>query len=523
MSTSIPYDPSLVLGNIVPKDHLDNLKKISDLQTPIDNAQLELDSALLLKYKLKMTVGELQNLGIPTDPVDKAIEKVDKEIENAATKYAEKAAESLPEIAAARDKISQVGSSIESPINYNRSNIKKIPLAADSLTMDAQYFSWDETTQNSQSEMQAMKSFISMSTSFLGRKRSGQITASMERQVNHQREHHAIQGTLVITANCTHKMSNIFAPFIIDVDKGIRAWNEMVRQGEIPGAQLIKTDDKASFERAAKQSGTQEEASYNLLSGATYGSSFVGMVHVLKESETTSNQNMYAAAASLQAQMKVGGWFSDMQGGFGISSSFANSAKNLLSHQKITSHISLIVMGIIPTIVADEVQLAVKQFSEFSPDKMMGQLATLQNSTNSEQASVTDAANNARTGGQMMAIRSGDVQSVMTAVGEIDDGRNKMLDINSLMTAFTDFVTKAAAGEAGVPIEYFLKPITANQLFQMWVAKYFPAQYVTSAGDDTNPKEPGSSGSSGSSSSSSDSGDSGNSGDSGDSGDSGNN
>ncbi|MBA6329565.1 hypothetical protein H4J46_16770 [Colwellia sp. MB02u-6] len=490
MSTSIPFDPSLALGNIVPQSHLDNLEQISAVQAPVDGALLELNSSLLLKHKLMMTLNELGNLGIDSSPIDKSMKEVDKTITTSATNYASKAAESLPKVAELRGKIQQVGDSIESPINYNKSNIKKIPISADSMTMDAQYFSFDQTEQSDQSVMATMKSFVSASTSFLGNSRSAQMTASMQQQVSHQREVHDIQGVLVITANCTHKNANLFAPFVIDVDKGIRAWNELVRTKALKGAQLIKTDDRASFEKAAKQSGTEKEVSYNLISGATYGSSFVGMVHVLKESSTQSSQNMYAAAASMQAQMKVGGWFSDMEGGFGVSSSFASSAKKLLSSQKITSHVSLVTMGIIPSIVADEVQLSVKQFSDFSPDKMMGQLAALQNSTNSDQASVTDAAGNARTGAQMMAIRNSEVKSVMLAVGEIDDGKNKMLDVNSLMTAFTDYVNKAGGGDVGVPIEYFLKPITANQLFQMWVAKYFPAKYVTSSGDDTAPEEP---------------------------------
>lgn len=44
MSTTIPYDPSLDLGNIVPPEHLEVLEKISTLQTPIDEAQNELNS-----------------------------------------------------------------------------------------------------------------------------------------------------------------------------------------------------------------------------------------------------------------------------------------------------------------------------------------------------------------------------------------------------------------------------------------------------------------------------------------------
>ncbi len=491
MSTTIPYDPSLVLGNIVPEKHLENLEAISKIQAPIDADLGELNSALLLKHKLEMTLQELANMGVATKPVTDQMDTVDKAITGAAGKYAKTAAASLPAVAAARAKIEQVGESIESPIDYNKSSIKKMPLSADSLTMDAQYFSFDETRQSSESVMASMKSFVSASSSFLGNERSAQMTATMQDQVSHQREVHDIQGTLVITANCTHKNAALFAPFVIDVDKGIRAWNELVKLKQLHGTgQFIKTDDRASFEKAAEQSGTAEEAYYNLLSGATYGSSFVGMVHVLKEAGTQSDQSMYSAAASLQAQMKVGGWFSNFEGGFGVSSSFSHSAKQLLSQQKITSHISIICMGLIPSIVANDVELAVKQFTNFDPAAMMEKLQTLQNATAAEQASISQAADAARTGGQMMSIHAAEIKSVMSAVSEHQDGSNKMLDINSLMTAFTDYVNKAGGGDIGVPIEYYLKPITANQLFQMWVAKYFPAKYVTSAGDDTTPNEP---------------------------------
>ena len=146
-------------------------------------------------------------------------------------------------------------------------------------------------------------------------------------------------------------------------------------------------------------------------------------------------------------------------------------------------------MGIIPTIESSEVQLAVKQFSDFSPDKAMGQLAVLQNATVDAQSSVASAAENARTGGQMVALEGAKIKSAVSAVGELDDSRNKMLDVNSLMTAFTDFISKASTN-IGVPINYFLKPITANQLAQMWVSKYLPNQYVTSAGDDSPGAEP---------------------------------
>ena len=493
MSTSIPYDPSLALGNIVPADHLAVLEQISTLQGPINAALGELNSSILLKRKLNMTMQDLVNLGIDTSTVSKSLEAVNKQILSAAESYATVSVDALPKIAAAKGKIPQVSDSVESPIDYNKSLIKQLPLSADSMTMDAQYFSFDESGQSSDSSMASMKSFLSESSSeVLGPSRSEQMTTAATAQVNRQRENHDIQGTLVISANCTHKSAAVFAPFIIDVDKGIRAWNEIFPD------QMIKTDSPSSIAAIAATQETKAAKYFNLLSGATFGSSFVGMVHVLNTTSTQSSQQMYSTAESLQAQMDVGSWFAKESGQFGVSSSFSDSAKNLLSSQQITSHISLVTMGLIPTIAATDVELAVKQFSNFSPDQMMGQLQTMQNNNAAQQASVAQAADAARSSNEVSAMKAATITSVMSAVANHQDGSNKMLDINSLMTAFTDYVAKAGAGNIGVPITYFLKPITAAQLAQMWVAKYLPRQYVTSAGDDSTPAEPGGADSSGS-------------------------
>ena len=53
------------------------------------------------------------------------------------------------EVAGYLAEIDEISSEIESPIDYNKSQIKKLPLAADSLTMDCQYFSFDESTERS--------------------------------------------------------------------------------------------------------------------------------------------------------------------------------------------------------------------------------------------------------------------------------------------------------------------------------------------------------------------------------------
>jgi hypothetical protein len=208
------------------------------------------------------------------------------------------------------------------------------------------------------------------------------------------------------------------------------------------------------------------------------------MVHVLRTETTQSSQTMFSAAESLQATMKAGGWFANLEGGFGVSESFSNDVKRLLSLQRISSHCSIITMGSIPSVKSNEIKVAVKEFANFDAEQMMSKLAALQNATASDQDSVAASAAAARTGNQMVQMQATQVKSVMTGLGEIDDGRNKMLDINSVMTAFEDYVSKALAGNIGVPINYYIKSVPKAALAHLWVSKYYP-QYLAISEDDS--------------------------------------
>lgn len=481
MATTIPFDPSLALGNLVPAGKLEVLEQIAQAQSPVDSSQEELDSAIMMLRSLEMTLSEMANMRINTEELSKNLDEAQKAVADAAGKLVTARLAALPKVTALRSRLSAISDSIESPIDYNRSQIKRMPLSADSLTMDTQYFSFDENEQESNNAMMAIKSYVSSATKVLGVKRSAEATTAVNTQISKQRQHHEIQGTLIITATCTHKDAVLLAPLFLDVDKAIRVWNTVFPK------EMIKTNDPKSMATIAAAQQTPKESQLQILSGATYGSSFIGMVHILRSEDTTANQTMVSAASSLQAQLEAGSWFAHMEGGFGINSSFANDAKKMLSTQQISSHVSLVTVGAIPSIKSNEVQLGVKQFAKFDPAEMMGQLATLANATTAAQSSVKEGAQAARTGNQMVQIRGNDITSVMSGLEQVDDGKNKMLDVNSLMTAFEDYVDKVLAGNAGAPITYYLKPITASQLAQMWVAKYLPGQYVTSSGDDSEP------------------------------------
>ncbi len=483
MPQTIPYDPALALANIIDDSVLNALEAVAKAEAPVNAAEEAFNSALLNLRSLAMTMSELSDMQLDVSEISKSVAEAEKAVLTTAAALGQARVKGLTDVEAAKKAAKAAFAAIhdypESPVDYNKTQIKQMPLSADSLNMDAQYFSFDEEKQSAASHAATIKAYVSESTSFLGDKFSTQASTAAQSQVSKQHENHQLEGTLVITAACTHKQAAVLAPFVLDVDKAIRVWNDMKMQP------LIKTDSVASMTKIAEQEGTSQEKKFHILSGATYGSSFVGMVHLLKTEDTSAEQSMISAAASLQEQMSVGSWFADEEGGFGVNATFSDDAKSMLSTQAISSHISLISMGSIPSIKSNEVQIGVKQFADFDPASMMGKLATLQNATAADQDSVQNAAENARTGGKMMAIRSTEIKSVMSGLSTVDDGKNKMLDINSLMTAFEDYVQKAIEGKVGVPITYYLKSITAAQLAQMWVAKYFPKRYVTSAGDDT--------------------------------------
>jgi len=483
MPSTIPYDPSLVLGNIVSKEKLDNIVKISQLQAPANAAESELNSLISLKRSVDMTIQETIGMGIDTNDLEGESQQIAKQVQQAAVAYGKAKIKAEKAIQPLKAKINAVNESIESPIDYNKSQLKEMPISSDSLQMNTQYFSFDQNTQSSVSHAATVASFIEESLSIFGEGQSSQASATAQEQMNSQYARHSIVGTLVITLTCTHKNAQVFAPYVLDVDKAVRSWNAMYPND------LINTNDVDSIAKIEAKANTKQDHSFSVLSGATYGSSFVGMVHILNTSESQSSQSMESIAASMQETFDVGGWFATETGSFGVSSTFSNSAKNLLSTQNVTSHATLITMGIIPSIKSNQVKMAVESFSDFDPAKTMEELATLQGATASANNTIAEGASAARTGQQMITLKNATIKATLSGVAEIDDGQNKVIDTNSMMTAMEDYVDKCIAGgkNLGVPINYYLKPITQSEIARAWLAKYYPNKYnQAGSADDTN-------------------------------------
>jgi hypothetical protein len=484
MPTSIPYSPSLVLGAIVDPAAMENLLAMSAVQTPIDAAQETLNSFIAMKRSLDMTVQELINMSIDPKDLVKKLKEVDADVEKAALAYATTRLEQELKLQPLRAKMQMVNANQESPVDYNRTKIKTMALAADSLKMDAQFFSFDENEENNSNTISNIKSYVSGATSILGSGVSFDLAKTAVNQVSKQRQLHQISGTLVITASCTHKQALVLAPLYLDVDKAIRVWNRL-----FPSAKDKIRVDETVIQQIADQEGTPAEKSFNIISGATLGSSFVGMVHILRTEETTSEQDMTDRARDVATRLSLGSSVAGLKGGFGSDKDVAEDIKAMLSTQNINSHVTLITAGYIPTLKSGMVSVGVKQFANFDPNAMMTDLLKLQDFTGAENKSVHQAATAARTKGEFVQLKSAAITSVMQGLSKLDDGQNKMLDITSMMVAFEDYV-KAATGvdenvKIGVPINYYTKPITRTQLAQMWVSKYYPNKYLGISGDDT--------------------------------------
>ena len=56
----------------------------------------------------------------------------------------------------------------------------------------------------------------------------------------------------------------------------------------------------------------------------------------------------------------------------------------------------------------------------------------------------------------MVPLKAAEIKAALFALGDIDGGQNKVLDINSLTSAVEDYLKKAGEARAGVLINYYL-------------------------------------------------------------------
>lgn len=495
-AATIPADPSLVLGHLVRPERIEMLKMLAELQRPQQLAESDYNSLVLAINSLQETSREMTYMGVDSSDLQVQLDKLREQLGEAAIRLGEMSIETENATTELLSKQGQIliNSTSTSPLDFVQSQLKKLPLSSDALDMDVSYFRQEFNTQGQSTHASTLSSYIAEKTSSMVDNYQHNHADNVRSQVERQIQNHSIEGTLVITAQCTHRQSQILDPFILDARVAVDVWNQ-----EFPDNQL--RTDATNIYAAAGVGGTisatqqgdgekKEDDCLHILDGATYGSTFVGMVHILQtetnESSQTSSsssnrdtrsgfkRNYEQLTEELKKEMVVNLALSNVTGKYGVSDDVAESMKRLFSASELSVHCTLITEGIIPTIQSQTMKTSVQNLKP-NPQEVMNQLAVIRDaSANVTDQSMEAIGNKARMGQQFMTLNSEYLKSTVSALGAYDNDQNQVLDMNTFFMALTDFLNKAVSGDAGTPLQYSIRKLKKEDIARAYIQKFYP-------------------------------------------------
>ena len=127
MPTSIPFDPSLSLGAVVPPEKLELLEQIAEAQAPAEAAREAFDAAVMSQRSLEMSLAEMANLDVDVTPLLESMERVRKAVQDTGKRLVEARVDSLDKVSGLRAKLPQVSGRLESPIDYEKTQVQDFP------------------------------------------------------------------------------------------------------------------------------------------------------------------------------------------------------------------------------------------------------------------------------------------------------------------------------------------------------------------------------------------------------------
>lgn len=468
MASSIPFDhPSLVLGHVVNTDLLNLLEKIASLQARTDAAFERMNSFIAMRRGLSMTINELVGLGVDITELKTKIADLNRKVSDAARDYMTARITNDTGVQQLREEVASIENvaGLESPLDFTGVQVARLALASDSIKIDVQYFSYGSNDDTQATAISGIESAIRETTSPLG-PTARDVPKAATAQINQQFKNHSLVGTLVITASATHRSSAMLEPLKLDVDKAVEVWNSVhSRAGE-----GINTADLASMIQVSEaQEGAADAKNLTLLTGANYGSSFIGMVHMVNN-EVTATGLAAEQEKALQEQLRLGGWMKAATGGFGVDESVLDNVRKLLSTQNVSTHVNLIVLGCVPSLASSQLRAGVATLL----DDQQRVAASPQGQSYESRQTASSMADASLKGGQQVALQSGLMQGVIQGLGTIDHGSNKVVDLNTLMSAFDNYITQVSdIKSVGIPISFFFKKISKGHIARLWLDKYF--------------------------------------------------
>jgi len=522
---TIPADPGLILGNLISVERIEHLAKIAKAQKPLNTADRKLQNLIQAEYKVGQLYNQMVNFGVRKESlrdISNERSRLKKEMAIAAVNFVRLTVTAEREVRSLRAEQIMISEQIESPMDYKMSKLGKFNFSFDSLQFDVQYF--QKQSMDSETYASQISSHVSKLTA-VGGSKSVSATSSNATVMN-QTENHEIEGTIVITATCTHQVADIFSPFVLEPRKALQAWNHTFPDDGLES-------DPASMFEAALENTKKRSNCLQLLSGTTKGSSFVGYVYILKRQYTDSSQTSESVTSSIQSTYEREAWTQFETNGFNKSDSFAKSASKLLSTSQLSINCSMSVVGVIPTISCEIIQTTVKTLKP-SPDELMSHLSGIQEITqgpvndsiqmansikrpgggssevsdamsdidkktdgkasryiNEESGgmlsgeskammekandpSISQATSDTMIAGKFIDMNNEHAEKTVMALGEITDDKNKVIDSRTMMTSLENYFEKVKAGDHGIPLNFYVKEIHKNHIAQAYMRKYYP-------------------------------------------------
>ena len=145
MPSTIPFDPGLVLGQVIDETKIQSLKGKADILKVKDAKENQLQQTMLAQQRLEMLKKELINMKI--DPNDSSMKSLDdqltamkSDVAAKAKEFAEASVTAAQQMAAADASApqSQINEEPESPIDFSNSSLVNMDLSSDTMTMNVQ-------------------------------------------------------------------------------------------------------------------------------------------------------------------------------------------------------------------------------------------------------------------------------------------------------------------------------------------------------------------------------------------------
>jgi len=478
MPTYIPYEhSSLSLGSVVDEDVLKLIVAIGKLEKDSDAAFDHMNSLMGMQRSLKMTLDELVGLEIKAPEMGGRLSELQTAIQAAAQNYITKRLANDKQIQTLRENLAatEADDTLDSPVNFETCNVVRKQVGFDSMRLDMQYFSYGESDEENQNTVIQIANAIRTMTAELNQQTSSEMARTASQQVSQQLKTHDLNGTLVITATCTHKDASMLVPLDLDADRMLEIWNHL--HGDTD--EIDPSDLTAMRKLAHSVSGSKDglAGSIPLLVGFNLGSAFVGMVHTVNHDEFESNRTA-EDVVGMEDKVRLANWLSAMEGKLGMDRDVGEEIRDILGKRKIYAHVNMITAGAVPTFSSNLQGDAMK-------DALKGQVGRAQEiakratpAAGQSKVETEQTASDATRRATLMANMDSNMTKEL--LSSLDDrSKDPRLDVTSMITAFNNYVAAITSADpnkpiGGVPIGYHVRRIGADLVARLWLEKYFP-------------------------------------------------